>query len=905
VKRDGEAGDSTTLRREGEPTSARLTSGSSLTAADLIGARIRQFHVVARLGAGGMGTVYKALDEKLRRFVAVKVLGPRYLSDERNKALILREARNAAAVSHPNVAAIYQVDDAGDVAFIAMELVEGRTLRARIGEGPVAPGEALRIGLEIARGLDAAHRIGVVHRDLKPDNVMLTADGRVKLLDFGVAQALAHGDVVVAHHDGAGAEALELSPTVPATGSRTHDARVVGTPAYMAPEQARGEPVDARADVFSFGALFYEMLAGARPFAHRDKPPSEWGDASSSDWKPQAALREKRPDVPRDLDAVIARCLDPRPDNRYANATELVRALSAVESGGRRRRAWGTAGALLPAAALVVGSAFALKVAPSGALPASAGNEEAAVEPQASAPLRFVDHPAPQSPSQEALAEYRAALQAFQDGTNFFAPLQRALALDPALAPAHLRLAIWTRSGRPDLAQEHLAQVVQNRQRLSERDAGLLAAVEADLVHERADPEDVGRILDVLAAKYASDVEIQFLRCTRLRDTRATKEGVACLDAVVDLDPTFALALWSRAGARALMGDFAGARADVDRCLALSPEATVCYRMDHLVLDALGDCAGAEAATRQSLRIDPRGYRGYDELAGSLAAQRQPEAAVDEALARKWALVSEDRRALVRAFDEHLLASLSGDFDAALRHGRKVDDALSSATSKDAHASAAYHLAMTAEEAGMVQESTRIARDFWARRAAWSDAPWRDSEAGTTGAIVAIASILARAGALSQQDVDAVRTAYVARGWKAAQTTTPAMLWVDSFARPAETRQEAVRALEEAPAEGLPSATYLGWNTALIGKVYVLAERFDEAVPWLRQATKSCIGLRTPIAYVRAWADLGRALEGTGDRAGACDAYAEVERRWGHAKPRSVTAGFARTRSAALACPRP
>ena len=191
---------------------------------DLVGRTILQFRVVARLGGGGMGVVYRAIDTKLRRDVALKVLSPRYVVDERNKELIFREARAAAALTHPNIAAIYDVHDADGIAFIAMELVDGETLRARLARGKLPVAEATRIGVEIARGLARAHAQGVVHRDLKPDNVMITADGHVKLLDFGLAKASYEAEPHVA-----GVPASGEAATLPA--HTATQGRVMGTPA--------------------------------------------------------------------------------------------------------------------------------------------------------------------------------------------------------------------------------------------------------------------------------------------------------------------------------------------------------------------------------------------------------------------------------------------------------------------------------------------------------------------------------------------------------------------------------------------------------------------------------------------------------------------------------------------------
>ena len=332
--------DGSTLQRPG-PIEPSAPTGS---AGDLVGRTILQFRVGARLGEGGMGVVYKAHDDKLRRDVALKVLASRYLADDRNKELIFREARSAAAVTHPNVAAIYDVHEAAGIAFLAMEYVEGETVRARLARGRLSIAEALAIAHDIARGLARAHELGVVHRDLKPDNAMLARDGRVKLLDFGLAKVGVERDPH-ATDSGRDTPAEGTGPTVPASSDETRAGRVMGTPAYMAPEQARGDVVDARADVFAFGATIYELLTGAPPFAPRAGPPSEWRDA---DWL-YVALRDRRKDVPRAVGRLVTRCLELRADRRFASAGELVAALDALP-GTRSKRGVLAVGASIAAA---------------------------------------------------------------------------------------------------------------------------------------------------------------------------------------------------------------------------------------------------------------------------------------------------------------------------------------------------------------------------------------------------------------------------------------------------------------------------------------------------------------------------------------------------------------------------
>ena len=220
-----------------------------------LGTRFGAYEIIAPLGAGGMGEVYRARDRTLNREVAIKVLLPALANDPDRLARFSREARVLASLNHPNIAHVYGLEEAAGVGAIVMELVEGPTLADRTAGGPLPVSEALAIAAQIAAALEAAHEQGIIHRDLKPANVKVREDGTVKVLDFGLAKALdpASSDVVNAMN----------SPTL--TGATMHGV-ILGTAAYMSPEQARGKTVDKRADIWAFGVVMFEMLTGTRPF---------------------------------------------------------------------------------------------------------------------------------------------------------------------------------------------------------------------------------------------------------------------------------------------------------------------------------------------------------------------------------------------------------------------------------------------------------------------------------------------------------------------------------------------------------------------------------------------------------------------------------------------------------------
>jgi hypothetical protein len=280
--------------------------------------RVAHFRIIGRLGVGGMGVVYRAEDEKLRRIVALKLLPDPGESEERRHRFV-REARSAAAITHPNVATVHAIDEADGRVYIAMELVEGESLRARMGRGPLDLPAAKDIALQIAKGLAAAHDKGIVHRDLKPENVMVTPSGLVKLLDFGLAK----GAAAQPASSKTGAEQAKTETLV-----TSDEGRVMGTPSYMSPEQGMGETLDVRSDVFSLGIVMYEMLAGARPFAGASTGAVLVAIARDA----PAPLRERAPHVDEWTADVVMRCLAKERQQRFASAGEVVAALTGTTS---------------------------------------------------------------------------------------------------------------------------------------------------------------------------------------------------------------------------------------------------------------------------------------------------------------------------------------------------------------------------------------------------------------------------------------------------------------------------------------------------------------------------------------------------------------------------------------------
>ena len=327
------------------------------------GSRLGPYEILAPLGAGGMGEVYRARDTKLQRDVAIKVLPERLASDAAALARFEREAREVAALSHPNVLGIYDLGRDDSVTYVVMELLQGETLRGSLDEGRLPQRKALEYGLQIAHGLAAAHEKNIVHRDLKPENVFVTSEGRVKILDFGLAKM-------------ADRESGETqSPTVVAA---TEPGTVMGTVGYMSPEQVRGKPADHRSDIFSFGAVLYEMLSGTRAF--RGESAAETMAAIAQKDAPELSGIDSP--IASSLDRIVRHCLEKNPNERFQSARDLAFDLQSLTTttgstgitvsrpAVSRRR---LVSALLAAVSLIVAAAIGRWTATRSATPAGEG----------------------------------------------------------------------------------------------------------------------------------------------------------------------------------------------------------------------------------------------------------------------------------------------------------------------------------------------------------------------------------------------------------------------------------------------------------------------------------------------------------------------------------------------------
>jgi serine/threonine-protein kinase len=889
------------------------------------GDKFDRYTIEEMLGKGGMGVVYRAFDQKLERRVALKVLqSSRGDADTWGRAVarMLREARAAAALSHPNAVGIYDVGEHDGTPYLAMELIEGSPLRHRIGADIPLPTRLRWLG-DIARALSAAHRAGLVHRDVKPENILLRSDGVVKVLDFGIARSLRLSSE------------REREGVPRPISTVTEQGTLVGTPAYMAPEQIRGDSLDGRADQFSWGVLAYELLSGKLPFgAGRDAV----GMLAS-------VLTEKEPPltgVPEGVASIVHRALAKEPEGRFASMDDVFEAL-VVASGGAveadpgpssgprstarrihitpvdqprspslsstggsgativapspsRRPRWpfvAAAAGVLAIAALLVSSRRA--EAPSQAPPSLPS-------PAAPVPTPVTELALPKTQSPEALAAYREGLQAFRDASWPVADeaFKRAVKLDPSFAAAYLRLAMTNRYlGTSVETREAFQKAMQLRSSLGERDQVVLDALEPQLFREPSDVREASRRFEAAAARFPGDAEILSLQ-NSVDPTQPPATELELADRCVALDPLYADCWQVRGFALRRMRRNAEAIAAFDQCLTVSPVAHDCLRDRAASFAETGKCEALEADARSLIARLPKMSVGFDFLALSLFARGRPIAAVRSAMEQAHSRKPESAREIARLGDEGQLALAAGRFGEAEKLTLELAKKLETDPSEEVHTTTAMTLIQIYEETGRLKEAGKVAAATLQKL----DGLVKQVEASILlDKTVALLDASYRGGLLSQEELEAGRSSWLREVEKKYPATAPGVEWFVAYAKPAKTVEEAKAALGRIP-EPRVVAPFVpgqfGWS-AVMGRLYWLTGRHAEALPYLREVVSDCRALEAPFRTQQASYQLGEVLAATGDKEGACGALRVVLDRWGSAKE-SVTVKAAAGRWKALGC---
>jgi serine/threonine-protein kinase len=868
------------------------------------GSRFDRYVIEGVLGEGGMGRVYRAYDTRLGRKVALKLLRPEagaesgasVNSKAEASARMLREARSAAQLDHPNAATVFDVGEHEGALYISMELVSGKTLRAYVGDREASWETKIKWLMSAAAALHAAHERNIVHRDVKPENIMVRDDGVVKVLDFGIAKRLK----------------LDVGEEGTTSQTGTGAGVMLGTPRYLSPEQIRGEQVDGRADQFAWGVVAYELLTGVFPWKSGAGIQLLLAILSGSLDPPSKHV----PGLPAVVDGAIMKAVAKTPSERFASMDQVVRALEDVVTPSRRiisidpqiatepapgqkKRGVMIAGigALLACGALV----FYLATRPRPPHPIAMAVPDAA--PSATS---LIDLAQPASTVPEARAAFAAYQTAFRDSSWESARqnLERATSLDPTMAAAHLRLAYMSSLVSTDEAEvrRSFKKAVQFRSSLTERDQALLDAMEPLLQREPSDTAECEKRLAALSNRYPQDAELAFYLGSVRFDRGKLAQALEALDRAILVDPRFIQALSTRGGVLSYMGRLDEAKQMFARCTELSRSSTEALWYMAMIHEQEGSCEAEEADARQWIARDPEDYLAYQWLARALQGKGAPVDAVQAALEQKWSRVAEHRRARIELADRVRLDLLTGDLAAAEKKTTELERLLSTEPGALAHAETHIFLVQIYEETGRPDDAKRVADAFLKRKDAWVTPIRVDDRAIWEDPVPRLLGVMLHTGALAEVDFQTKRDEWM-KSWESKAGDYVNYLWINGYGVPTETGKEAEAALRAKQRyEPTPPFMAQSISPAYVGKVLLLGGRVDDAIPYLEHATRSCVALQEPIEHQRAYLRLGAAREAKGEKEAACSAYGKLLARWRRVTPKAKTAEQARARSLALRC---
>ncbi len=848
---------------------------------DLIG----PYEIRGFVGQGGMGQVYRAFDPRLERTVALKVIvvpedeKPKTVPDApqaRNvsesariasefSARLLREARAVASLSHPNVVAIFDVGSSDGRLYLAMEYVVGATLRSLVGNKEIPLARKVRWLVDVAYALEAAHKAGIIHRDVKPENVMVREDGGIKVLDFGIARRAVNANP--------NTDEQQKIDTITGGGA------IAGTPVYMAPEQIKGGVVDARCDQFAWGVTAYELIAGERPWPDSGDVLSLVANVLT---EPPRSLRTRVTDLPVAVEETIVRALSKDPASRFPSMADVAEALApfASQSTGDRVRITPASSRKAdkddPAYAATTRVPTTVSVPPK----TESSQKDIATEPvkparrafQLAVPLVLIgalaatvyvvkkrtDAPEkssathrPLSTVPQAEVAYKEAMGLWRDGAaaKARAALRRAIELDPAFAAAHLELAIQTTIDDPTAAQQAFQSAFEHRAMLIARDSALLEACEP-YVRPNPDLEEWETRMTSVVFQFPRDPELQYY-LGRARERQGEDDAAkSAYEAAVRLDDGFVPALAALANVERNLGKPTEALATTDRCLKRSPVATTCVDTRVQVLNAIGECHKAREEAARWGQLEPQSPRPFAMLARALHADGAPRPAVEEALVRRQSLLPPEMKKRGESWDRIFLTILDGDLGKAEDLARLYDADLPPDADTEDHARPARLRINLLMEMEQMKEAAKVARGYLDRMAAWTPYPYAPDPS------MSMYEPIYRAGEITKAELDERRLEWKGREAKRAGRSSVHnswWTWLHVHGDFTETRDEALDALaalpkeDDLPAERRPLALEFA-----LGKIYALANRPDEALPHLERVIASCESFDMPIVVLRA-----------------------------------------------------
>ncbi|MFI5298112.1 MAG: protein kinase [Polyangiales bacterium] len=792
-----------------------------------------RYRIDRLLGSGGMGEVHEAFDLVLQRRVALKLLRGDDKAGTRDaraqKAFVeraLREARAAAALNHPNVVAVHDAGEHEGAPFVVMEHVAGRTLRTAVGRAD--PPLRVRLGwlLDVARALDAAHEAGIVHRDIKPDNILVrTQDGAVKVLDFGIAKRMSEVD-----------ERLSSSGAHNAVTGSTLSGLLLGTPAYMAPELIRGEEVDGRADQFAWAVSAYELLFGSLPWA-QDASFEATLNAVMNDPPPPASTRAGLSAAL--LDTVLLRALSKARDDRYPTMRALVDALA---------RAMVQIDPTLRPPTRTVSDAAPTEVSSPMRTP-----DFGAPDPT---PRSIVGHALPHTRDVGAASAYTSALVALREGRwpDAHARLENAVERDSLLGCALLRLALTTRltgASHATAARELFARATTTRASMAPRDLAMLRALEPVLVPETPDLREAAKRFSAACAAFPGDAELH-ARAAGITARFDPGFTLTMATRAVTIDPDYADAWRWVAEGHAAADRIEAAIEAIDRLLAVNPIDARALRTRALFAASAGNAALAETSARASIAVAPT-EAGFELWAGAAWDLRRDRDELRAIAAEKIASARESRRAGLREIEAAKIAFVGADFDEVCAALERFE-ALADATTAPDLLATSTRLSLAIDRARGV-DGVEIARRALARTS--TDA--RPLSVLFDATPLAIAT-LARAGAMSPTEARRLRTSWLA----SRRTIGAAASWSSLYGAALDDATPDVELVSEARAAMPPKRTFWFHRAPMlrVDAAIALLGVGDRAtaIDFARTAGHACFATSAPVRWQRAHALLAHEL---------------------------------------------